>query len=208
MTEAREVAALVTMPRLLAALGFEANERTRRCACRLHGGTNQTAFSWTDSGLWRCHSCGRGGDRIALIRASRQCSFSEAVEFLAALVGIEFHSRRLSRREIARTQRRQERAERAAWRIADEIGRLRRYYTDALHRCERLQDRTGRQLLQASRNTEMENAWERLAPLAPVCTFFLAAWNFIWDTKPDALARFALASPNERRQFILEGVAQ
>lgn len=36
-TNVREIAALVPMARLLETLGFEANERTRRCTCILHG---------------------------------------------------------------------------------------------------------------------------------------------------------------------------
>jgi len=207
LVDAREVAALVPMARLLESLGFAVNERTRRAACLLHSGSNPSAFSWTDSGLWRCHSCGRGGDRIALVRTARQCSFRDAVQFLAALAGVEFQSRRVSRREIARARRRRDRAERAAWRIADEIARLRRHYTDALHRCERLQRKVGGQLLRASGDVERENAWERLARLAPICTFFLAGWQFVWSTAPATLARFALASPVERRRLILEGEA-
>jgi len=140
------------------------------------------------------------------VRAAKQCSFREAVEFLAALAGVEFRLRRVSRREIQQTTQRRARAERAAWRIADEIGRLRRYYADALHRCERLQWKAGRQLLLASHELERESAWEQLARLAPVCTFFFAAWNFLWDLEPDALIHFALASPLDRRRFILKGL--
>ncbi len=206
MTEAREIAALVPMPRLLATLGFEVNERIRRCACRLHGGSNPTAFAWREDGYWRCFSCGRGGDRIALVRNARECSFREALEFLAGLAGVKFRFHRRSRVDVAITRRRRDRAERAAWRIADEIGRLRRYYTDALHRCERLQRRIGGQLLRASRDRERERTWDRLARLAPVCTFFLAAWSFMWDAKPESLACFALASAAERRQFFLVGI--
>jgi len=47
---AREIAELVPMPRLLDALSFRVNERTRRCACLLHGGSNQTALSWREDG--------------------------------------------------------------------------------------------------------------------------------------------------------------
>jgi len=205
--DARQIASRVPMVRLLAELGFTVNDRTRRARCLLHGGSNPSAFAWTDSGLWRCHSCGRGGDRITLVSAARQCSFREAVEFLAALAGVEFRARRVSRQEFARTRRRRERAEHAAWRISDEIGRLRRFYSDALHRVERLQLRIGNELLRASTAVTREAAWERLTQLAPVCTFFFAAWNFICDAKPGALARFALASSAERRRFILEGVA-
>lgn len=85
-----EISAAVDMSRLLEALGLGVNLRTRRCACQLHGGSNLSAFAWTDSGLWRCHSCGRGGDRIALVRAARRCSFREAVHFLAEVAGVAY----------------------------------------------------------------------------------------------------------------------
>jgi hypothetical protein len=206
VTEAREIAALVPPALLLSTLGFEVSERTRRCACILHGGSNRTAFSWHEDGRWHCFSCGAGGDRIALVRATRRCSFPEALHFLAALAGVEFRLRRLSRREIGRTRRLQERAACAAWRIIDETGRLRRYYTEAMHRTERLQERIGNELLRSTTGAAPDPEWERLARLAPVSTFFFAAWNFVWHAKPDMLARFALASPAERRQLIFEGV--
>jgi phage/plasmid primase-like uncharacterized protein len=208
VTDARQIAALVTMPRLLTALGFEANERRRRGPCPVHGGRNSSAFSWHEDGRWHCFSCGAGGDRIALVRVVRRCSFREAVQFLAALTGTEFRSLRVSRREIAQTRQRRERAEHAAWRIADEIGLLRRYYTDAMHRAERLQERIGNEVLRSSTEAAHEAAWERLARLIAVRTFFFAAWNFVWDAKPDTLTRFALASSTKRRQFVLGGVSR
>ena len=91
--DARQVSALVVMSRLLVELGFGVNRRARRCACIIHNGSNPSAFAWTDSGLWRCHSCERGGDKIALVREVRHCSFREAVEFLAALAGVEYRPR-------------------------------------------------------------------------------------------------------------------
>jgi hypothetical protein len=51
-----DISALVAMPHLLAALGFAVNERTRRCACLLHGGRNPSAFSWRYDGRWCCFS--------------------------------------------------------------------------------------------------------------------------------------------------------
>lgn len=92
-----------------------------------------------------------------------------------------------------------------AWRITDEIGRLRRYYADALHRTERLQKWVGNDILKMGTEAAKECVWERLARLAPVCVYFFAAWNFIWDAKPEMLARFALAQPAERRSTILDG---
>jgi hypothetical protein len=205
MTEGREIARLVPVPRLLEALGFAFKERTHRCACVLHRGSNPTAFSWREDGLWYCHSCRAGGDKIALIRAVRQCGFREAVRFLAALAGVEYQFQRASQHEIEKSKLRRARAELAAWRIADEIGRLRRYYMDGLHRTERLQRRIGNKLLRSGTEAERDAEWERLARLAPVCTFFFAAWSFTWDAKANALAHFALASPGDRRRFILEG---
>ncbi|MGH9771882.1 MAG: CHC2 zinc finger domain-containing protein [Candidatus Acidiferrales bacterium] len=208
IAEAREIAALVAMPRLLESLGFTVNERTHRNPClitsHMHSSSNASVFSWRDDGRWHCFSRSEGGDRIALVIAVTKTSFREAVEYLAALAGVEYHRRRVSPREIARRQKQRERAERAAWRISDEVGRLRRYYTGGLHRAERLQARIGDGVLRADAEMARDAAWGRLARLAPVSTFFFASWNFVSDAKPNMLARFALASPAERRQFILE----
>jgi hypothetical protein len=121
--DARKVAVLVAMPRLLAELGFEVNTRARRCACIIHGGSNPSAFAWTDSGLWRCHSCGRGGDKIALVREVRQCSYCAAVDFLASLAGVEYSPSRVSlhgstsaRAALSRSAELLADAERIAWR--------------------------------------------------------------------------------------------
>jgi hypothetical protein len=194
------------MAQLLETLGFAVNQRTRRSPCRLHAGSNPTAFSWREDGRWYCHSCGAGGDRIALVRVSRRYSFREAVEFLAVLAGVEFRLKRVSQREIAQRRREREQAEHAAWQIVDETARLRRYYTDAMHRAERLGERIGIEISRSSSEATREIAWGRLARLAPVRTFFFAGWNFLWDAKPDTLVHFVLASAAERRRFILGDV--
>ncbi len=203
MSDPRQIAGLVPMARLLEALDFAVNERTRRAPCRLHSGSNPTAFSWREDGRWHCHSCDAGGDRIAVVRAVRQCSFREAVEFLAALAGVKFRLQRVSRQEIGQIRQRRERAEHAAWRISDEVGRLRRYYTDTMHRAEQLQWRAGHDLLRASTDWARDTAWERLARIAAVSTFFFMGWSFIWGANPEALVSFVLASPTERRRSIL-----
>ncbi len=201
MTDARQIAALMPMPRLLEALGFEVNERTRRAPCPLHQGRNPSAFSWTEDGRWYCFSCGAGGDRIELVRAVRQCSFREAVEFLARLAGVEYRARRISGAELEEARRRRERAEAAAWHIRDEVLRLRCYYRGELHRSERLWRRLGDELLRARTEAERESAWNRMARLAPACTFFLAAFDFLNRADRATLARFALSA--ERRALIL-----
>lgn len=202
---AHEVASLVPTPRLLESLGFVVNERSMRCSCAIHGGSNSSAFSWTYAGLWRCHSCGAGGDKISLVRAMRGCGFREAVTYLAGLAGVEFQNRSLSRADFAQMRLRRERAERAAWRVSDSVHELRRYYLSAMLRAERLGWRIGKHLRHTLVLEEQAACWDALARLAPAQTFFLAVWNFIWDAKADTLVRFVLATPFKRRGAILEG---
>ena len=199
----REISALVPVTVLLRALGFELNGRARRCVCILHGGSNPSSFSWRDDGRWHCFSCGRGGDRIALVRAARSCGFRQAVEYLAQLAGISYSPERRSLSEVAQLRARRQRAEAAAWRVRDEALRLRAHYGGGQHRAERLWRRYGEGLLQARTESEREGAWDRMSRLAPVCMFFLAAFDYLNRADDATLARFALAGPAERRAAIL-----
>jgi len=203
LANALEIAALVEIPQLLRTLGFEANERTRRCACVLHGGSNPTAFAWREDGHWRCFSCGLGGDRIELVCRVRGCGFREAVHFLAQLAGVEYRPDKLSRHQLGLVRHRRERAAAVAWLIRDEVVRLRCYYNARLHRAEYLWRRIGENVRRARCEAEREAAWEKMARFAPVCTYFLAAWHFTSDATPDVLVCFVLASAAERRAMIL-----
>jgi hypothetical protein len=87
--DVKDIVALAPMPQLLESLGFTVNIRTRRCCCMLHGGSNPTAFSWTEQGLWKCHSCGAGGGKVAVVMATRRCSYREAVQFIARLTSVD-----------------------------------------------------------------------------------------------------------------------
>jgi CHC2 zinc finger len=199
LTDMREIGALVPMPRLLAALGFAVDERTRRGPCPIHGGSNPTAFAWTDSGLWRCHSCGEGGDRIALVRAARQCSFRKALEFLAVLAGISLDDGRQSAAEIERA-RQQHEAELATARLLvdaenDALGEARENLW-ALHDLRRRA---------SARLSELRNgACERWPGEAE-----LAAWDalrLVADQMPGADAAYciaAFAAAVERARFAL-----
>lgn len=202
----REIAASVPMPILLQALHFEVNERTRRCPCILHGGSNRTSFSWRQDGLWYCHGCGAGGDRISLVRAAWNYSFQDAMAFLAQLAGVQYEPKRLSRQEIKRTSIYRNRCAAAAWKIRDEVSHLRIYYRDGLQRSERLWWNLGKALRDCVNEEDRERVWCQLERLAPVSTFFLAAHNFLCDA--DALLRvqLALASPDQRRALIWGGI--
>lgn len=136
LVNARDVVASVSMPEILRALNIVCNERTRRAPCVIHSGSNPSAFAWRDSGLWHCHSCGRGGDKIALVRVVRGCSFRESLDFLASLAGVEYspsrdsvqgtkamraallRSAQMLREEAQREAKRLVEAEHVAWREA------------------------------------------------------------------------------------------
>jgi hypothetical protein len=133
----REIAALVPMPILLQALHVEVDERIRRCSCILHGGSNHTSFSWCDDGVWYCHACGARGDRISLVPAARNCSFSDSIRLLARLANVEYVPQRLSPQEFERTSIYRNRCATVAWKIRVEVSRLCRYYRDYLRRSER-----------------------------------------------------------------------
>jgi hypothetical protein len=108
------------MQKLLESLGIQVNLRTRRSPCIIHGGQNPTAFSWNESGLWKCHSCGAGGDKLSLVRAVRRCSFTEAKHYLATLAGVELEqSKPFRRADTERLERERQAEERAARLLAD-----------------------------------------------------------------------------------------
>jgi hypothetical protein len=169
VTDAGHIAALVPMREVLRALGFAANERARRSPCLLHSGSNPTAFSWSEDGRWHCFSCGRGGDRIALVRAARQVSFREAVSFLAALAGVEYRPGHISRETIEQEKRQREceasqadallGLEFVAWRaIQDVLLQLEKIRRDAGRRLDAIHH-GDRELWSG----EMEVGWEALA---------------------------------------------
>jgi hypothetical protein len=202
LADAREVAALVGMPELLRALGFDVNARTRRCPCVLHGGENPSAFSWREDGLWRCHSCGAGGDRIALVRAVRECGFREAVRFLAGLAGVEYRGRRVSREEVAQIYAQRERARVAAWAVRDAVVLLVGRHARALCLVERLQRTVGERLEIQGEGEQSEALWEILRRLAPVATYSLAVFYFLGNADPETRIRFVLGTGAGRGAFL------
>lgn len=206
--DAREISALVAMPRLLAALGFAVNERTRRGPCLLHSGSNPTAFSWRDDGRWHCFSCGASGDRIALVQATQQCGFREAVEFLAALAGVEFKPGIASREAIEHQKLIREREaadadallglEFSAWRQArDEVLRL-----------EATRRNAGKRLDAIYRGAlerwpgEAEFAWQTLAEVYRQMARPAAVYNAI--SFAAAGDRFAFAMDRQAREQLTD----
>jgi hypothetical protein len=106
---AKLIADKVPMARLLIYLGIPVNERTHRSACLLHGGTNPTAFSWAQNGLWHCFSCERSGDKYDLIQSALKCSFREALKLMAVLAGVDLGVVSPTQRRRIRSQQRYER---------------------------------------------------------------------------------------------------
>lgn len=63
-----------------------------RCCCPLHGGDNDTGFSWRlQEGMWTCFTqgCGEGSGRdvFAFVQLKLGIDFKEAVEYLADMFG-------------------------------------------------------------------------------------------------------------------------
>ena len=207
LTDAREVAALVPMVRLLESFGFVVNERTRRAPCLLHSGSNPAAFAWREDGRWHCFGCGRGGDRITLVREARRCSFREAVEFLAILAGVEYKPGILSHETIERQKRLREREtaeadsllaqEFAAWRTAQ----------DVVLQLEAIRRNAGRRLDVLRRGEperwsgETEYAWEALATVYWQMPRAASAYNVI--SFAPATDRFAFAIDAEAREKLI-----
>lgn len=77
--------------------GISASEMTDngyevRCCCPLHGGDNNTGFSWRiQDGVWTCFTkgCGEssGRDVFAFVQLQSGRNFKEAVEYLAQMFG-------------------------------------------------------------------------------------------------------------------------
>lgn len=65
-----------------------------RACCKLHGGSNPTAFVVnTSNNLYYCHTggCG-GGDAYSLVRKLEECSFQEAVQIVASIMGVDIEN--------------------------------------------------------------------------------------------------------------------
>jgi CHC2-type zinc finger protein len=193
------------MPRLLETLGFLLRPKKRRCSCVLHNGENPSAFAWSEAGLWKCFSCGAGGDRISLVRAVKNCSFREAVAFLASLAGVPYSPTHIPYQELVQAKIARERAANTAWTVRDEISHLRNYYRDGLHRADRLATRLGEELLGRETKSQDDEIWERLARLASAQTFFLSAHDFLCRASVATLVHFAAATSEDRRIRILKG---
>ena len=153
--------------------------------------------------LFFCHGCHAGGDVFAFVGRILGCNFLRAVEHLARLAGIEFRHAKVGRAEMDRSWRLRERSESAAWRVRDEIVRLRRLYRGRLLRSEKLTLAIGGRLRNECDLEKREALWGTLQRLAVVETFSLAAFQFVFRAGAETLTRFVVLSPAERRAMVL-----
>jgi hypothetical protein len=152
-------------------------------------------------------SIGEGRDGRALFHCFAGCTAESVLTAIGVAWGDVLPPRTpISRTDLRKKRQTRERAEAAAWRIRDESVRLRGHYADALRRAERLCARMGERIMRAASDAEIENGWDALVRLGPALNFFLAAFDYTWDAPPDVMTRFILATPAERRQFILAEV--
>lgn len=102
------VKGLIDGESLLQNLGFTisgCNSHEIRCACIIHGGDGITSFRYkVSTNTFSCFSqhCHEkyGHDVIALVRAVKNCSFTEALEYLCDFVGVSFEGLELSEKDI------------------------------------------------------------------------------------------------------------
>jgi CHC2 zinc finger len=206
-TRPREVTDLVDMPTLLRELGFDVNERTHRAPCILHSGSNPTAFSWTDDGRWHCFSCELGGDKIALVRAVRQCSFREAMEFLATMAGAEYRPSRISAHEIERARMMRAQAESNARALASLEVSAWRDAQNNLHSLLALRRNAAAILLEIESGapvrfpSEPEFAWEALKMAASEFARVDTAYCIVSFAAPSKRYAFVL-HPDRREEMI------
>lgn len=71
-----------------------------RCACKIHGGDNPTAFVMNqENGLWSCHTGGCGsGDIFTLVELMENIDFESSVKFIADIYGIDIENMEISAR--------------------------------------------------------------------------------------------------------------
>jgi len=58
-------------------------------ACPIHGGTGPTFTVSPDKQVYKCFKCGSGGNVVKLVMNVNQCSFPEAIAFLAKRLKME-----------------------------------------------------------------------------------------------------------------------
>ncbi len=206
---AKDVAALVRMPDLLDSLGIQVNARTRRASCLLHNGSNPSAFSWRDDGVWFCFTCGKGGDKLTLVQAVRRCSFLYALHFLAALAGVEWAAL-----NTAEVRRQLTEAKRKAGRVKSATKKLQSLERDLLQTAReevlslhKLRRNAGARLTAMARGAmprflgESEVAWSALALVAGQELRAVARYTFLAFASPADRSHFAL-NPCERERMV------
>lgn len=208
---AKDVAALVPMPELLDSLGIQVNIRSRRAPCVLHGGTNPSAFSWTDDGCWFCFHCARGGDKLSLIQALRQCSFLDALRFLAALAGVKWAALNTAevRQQLAEARKEAQRVKVASQKLQRLERDLLLAARDELLSLHKLRRDAGARLAALRRGArprfadEEAVAWDALGLVAEQELAVSAKYSLLSFGAPTARSRYAL-HPEQRRTLTNE----
>lgn len=92
-----KAAAELRWPEIFAAAGMDpAHFMRQNRPCPLCGGCDRFSFFAKEfGGRWFCRGCG-AGDGIDLVMRFRRCSFSQALEFIAGVLGISFERPRFS----------------------------------------------------------------------------------------------------------------
>lgn len=198
-----EIGESVPMLALLAALGIQVSA-SRRTQCPVHGGENPTSFSWRENGYWQCFSCGRHGDKISLVREVRQCTFQEAMRFLASLAGLDLQHLTLPLRESSEVRKERKRLERAAEFLLHVETQALISWRGEIHRLERVRRYAAKRISALASGArerfpkEADCAWTALAIVADELPGVAAGYSLLALGTRRARFRFVVC-PEARR---------
>jgi len=67
---------------------FGIPHRRGRAACPIHGGNNQTSFSFNDE-VYKCHACGASGNAVTLVKTLLDANVAGAKKYIKDRFGID-----------------------------------------------------------------------------------------------------------------------
>ncbi len=202
---AEDIAALVSIRQAFDVLDIRIRG-SKRADCPLCEGGSIGTMSCTDK-LWHCFRCGRGGDVFTLVEQVRNCSFREALNFVASIAGVELANSTEVRRELAEAKKKAQRVKTATKKLQSLERDLLLTTREEVLSLHKLRRDAGARLAALRRGAkprflgESELAWSALALVAGQELRAVATYTFLAFASPADQAHFAL-NPRERERMV------